>query len=381
MTPRQRTTFAVAAPFLLAAAGLVAAPACSDGADPAAQSEDDAMRGLCHRKKCDASAPADATAGADAGGSSSSDAASSGADASTASDGGSSGGGGSDSGGGGTDASASGGSSFVLAAVGDINPSGVSGATTNPGLTAQTIRNIAPTYFLGLGDFQYTQGTLAAILGGYDKNFGDLKARTLPTAGPTHDVASATDQLGYASYWGKDGFKGYSVDVGNWHIVQLPSAAYRYAVDPAGVLAWLKADLAASTKPCTLAFWHEPYWSRSTSTHPTGSNGILTSDEKPWLDALYAAGAELILNGHQHNYQRFAPMRPDGTPDPIGLREIVSGVGGIGFYTFDGVAPNVEASNDNTYGVLKVTLGSSGYAWQFVPNTSGFTDSGSGTCH
>lgn len=272
--------------------------------------------------------------------------------------------------------------SVVIAAVGDINPSGVAGATTNPGLTAQNIRNMAPTYFLGLGDFQYTQGTLSAILGGYDKNFGDLKAKTLPTAGPTHDVASASDQLGYKDYWGRDAFKAYSVDVGNWHIVSLPSAVHRYGVDTAGVLSWLENDLTANTKPCTLAFFHEPYWSRSTSTHSTSSNGILTPAVKPWIDALYNHGAELILNGHQHNYQRFAKMRPDGTPAANGVREILSGAGGIGFYAFNGTAPNVEASNDNTYGVLKVTLKSNGYDWQFVPNTAGgFTDSGSDVCH
>jgi hypothetical protein len=270
---------------------------------------------------------------------------------------------------------------FVLGAVGDINPSGVFGSTTNPGRTAQAIRSMNPTYFLGVGDFQYTTGTLSAILGGYDKNFGDLKPRTLPTAGPTHDVASASDQLGYQSYWGRDAFKPYSVNLGNWHIVSLPSAVYRYGVDTAGVLNWLKSDLAANTRPCTLAFWHEPYWSRSTSTHPSSSSGVQTSAVKPWVDALYQAGAELIINGHQHNYQRFAPMRPDGTSDPNGVREILSGAGGIGFYTFTGTAPNVEASNDNTYGVLKLTLRSSGYDWQFVPNTTGFTDSGSAACH
>jgi hypothetical protein len=271
---------------------------------------------------------------------------------------------------------------IVLAAIGDINPSGGFGATTNPGRTAQNIRNMNPLNVLGLGDFQYTQGTSSAIAGGFDKNFADLKPRILPTAGPTHDVASATDQLGYSTYWGRDAFKAYSTNMGNWHIISLPSAVYRYGVDTAGVLAWLQSDLDANTRPCTLAFWHEPYWSRSTSTHPVGSNSIMEPKVKPWMDALYAHGAELVLTGHQHNYQRFAPMRPDGTVDQAnGLREFVVGSGGIGFYPFNSAGLNVESSNDNTYGVLKMTLKSNGYSWQFVPNTTGYTDSGSGTCH
>jgi len=288
-------------------------------------------------------------------------------------------------GGGGTPNVCGGGSTgdIVIAAVGDINPSGVSGSTTNPGLTAQNIRNQSPAYFLALGDHQYTQGTLSAILGGYDKNFHDLFAITRPTPGPTHDIASATDQLGYKDYWKRDGFTPYSFDAGSWHIISMPSTALRYGVNVSGVLTWLQNDLASNTKPCVLAFWHEPYWSRSTSTHPTGSNGILTSAEKPWLDLLYQYRADLILNGHQHNYQRFAPMRPDGTLDQAGgLREIISGAGGIGFYSFNGSAPNVEASNDNTYGILKVTLSQGGYSWRFVSNSAGgYTDSGQTACH
>lgn len=270
---------------------------------------------------------------------------------------------------------------IVIAAIGDINPGGVYGATTNPGRTAQNIRNMSPQYILGLGDFQYTAGTLSAIQGAFDRNFGDLKAKILPTAGPTHDIASATDPLGYTAYWGRDPFKGYSMDVGNWHLVSLPSAVYRYGVDTAGVTAWLNADLAANTKPCTLAFWHEPYWSRSTSNHPATAAGVQTAAVKPWIDALYAHRADLVLAGHQHNYQRFAPMRPDGTADSNGLRTFVVGSGGIGFYTFNNTPPNVDASNDNTYGVLKLTLKAGGYDFEFVPNTSGFVDSGSGVCH
>jgi hypothetical protein len=97
---------------------------------------------------------------------------------------------------------------IVIAAVGDINGPGATGPSSNPGRTAQTIRDMAPTYFLGLGDFQYSAGTTSEIAGGYEVNFGDLKSKTRPTAGPTHDVASASDQLGYQDYWGRDTWNG-----------------------------------------------------------------------------------------------------------------------------------------------------------------------------
>jgi len=87
----------------------------------------------------------------------------------------------------------------------------------------------------------------------------------------------------------------YSFNLGSWHIIQLPSAIYRYDCDPAGVLAWLRADLASHRTACTLAFWHEPYWTRTTDEHGR------TREVKPWVDLLYGAGVEVVLNGHQHN--------------------------------------------------------------------------------
>jgi hypothetical protein len=143
------------------------------------------------------------------------------------------------------------------------------------------------------------------------------------------------------------------------------------------VLSWLKADLAASTAPCTLAYWHEPYWTNPTSEHTR------TTAVKPWVQALYDAGAELILSGHQHDYQRFAPQNPSDQLDTArGLREFIVGTGGIGLYGFTGQAANLEAQNDTTWGALKLTLGDHGYGWQFLRAAGGtFSDSGSGTCH
>jgi Cellulase (glycosyl hydrolase family 5) len=267
-------------------------------------------------------------------------------------------------------------SDTVVMAAGDFQ--GSSGAGGTPGAVAEVIRNAAPDIILGLGDFQYQYGSLASLQAGFDQNFGTLKSLFRPTAGPTHDVSGASDTNGgYVQYWGRAPFEGYSFDIGDWHVVQLPSAAYRYGVNPDGVTAWLNADLDANPKRCTLAFWHEPYWSQPTATHSR------TTAVKSWVQALYDHGAEVILNGHQHNYQRFAPQDPEDRSDPArGIRAFIVGTGGIGTYGFTGTAPNIEASDATTFGALKLTLHSDGYEWRFERAAGGsFTDSGSGTCH
>jgi Cellulase (glycosyl hydrolase family 5) len=264
----------------------------------------------------------------------------------------------------------------VVMAAGDFQ--GHRGAGGRAGDVAAVVRAADPDVVLGLGDYQYQYGTLAALQAGFDRNFGDLKPRFRPTAGPTHDVADASDTNGgYVQYWNRAPFEPYSFDLGSWHVVQLPSAAYRYGVDTAHVLSWLEADLATSTKPCTLAFWHEPYWSLPTTGHSR------TTAVRPWVQALYDHDAEIILNGHQHNYQRFAPQAPDDQSDPSrGIRQFIVGTGGIGTYGFTGTAPNVEASDATTYGALKLTLHERGYDWSFERAAGGsFTDAGSGSCH
>jgi hypothetical protein len=264
----------------------------------------------------------------------------------------------------------------VVMAAGDFQ--GSRGVGGRAGAVADVIRGAGPDIVLGLGDFQYQYGSLAALRAGFDMNFGTLKPLFRPTAGPTHDVSGASDTNGgYAQYWGRAPFEGYSFDIGDWHVVQLPSAAYRYGVDPDRVLAWLDADLDRNRKRCTLAFWHEPYWTRPTATHGR------TTAVKPWVKALYDHGAEVILNGHQHNYQRFAPQDPEDRSDPArGIRSFVVGSGGIGIYGFTGTAPNVESSDATTFGALKLTLHPDGYEWEFERAAGGsFADSGSGRCH
>jgi hypothetical protein len=139
---------------------------------------------------------------------------------------------------------------------------------------------------------------------------------------------------------------------------------------------WLKADLAASTKTCTIAMWHHPRFS-SGSTH-----GSDTRLQVLW-DDLYNAGAELALTGHEHNYERFAPQTSTGTADPArGIREFVVGTGGASSYSFGTPLPNSEVRSTGTFGVLKLTLSDGAYTWEFVPVAGKtFTDRGSGTCH
>jgi len=263
----------------------------------------------------------------------------------------------------------------VITAVGDHTSS-----ATDPEDVAvkNAVARINPVAHLGIGDFQYDN--IGTILSGYDKIWGPkpkgLYPIIYPTAGPTHDVTSCTDAR-YQNYWGRPAMKIYSFDLGSWHIISLPSAAVRYRCDVAGITTALKADLAASKKRCTLAFMQEPYWTRPTRTH-TRENGL-----KPWVQALYDGNADVLLQASNHDYQRFAPQNVSDRPDAArGLRAFVVGTGGISLYPFTGTAPNIEASNDRTYGVLKMVLHPNGYEFEFVPVAGGtFTDAGSGTCH
>src|SRR5438067_801399 len=139
---------------------------------------------------------------------------------------------------------------------------------------------------------------------------------------------------------------------------------------------WLRADLAAHPARCTLAYWHHPLFT-------SGGNG--NSDfMRPIWQALYEAGADVVLNGHDHDYERFAPQDPGGAPDPArGIREIVAGTGGGDLtWRWESNQPNSEVRNKDTHGVIKLTLHAGSYDWEFIPIAGEtFTDSGSGSCH
>jgi hypothetical protein len=263
----------------------------------------------------------------------------------------------------------------ILTAVGDYTSSS---SNANDIAVKNAVIAANPELHLGIGDFQYTY--ISSIYSGFDAIWGPkpngLWGRIRPAGGPTHDVSSCSD-LNYQNYWNRPVMKGYSFDLGAWHVVSLPSAAVRYGCDVAGITSWLKSDLAASSTPCTLAFWQDPYWTRPTATH-TRENGV-----KPWVQALYDANADVVLQASNHDYQRFSPQNMlDQRDNARGIRAFVVGTGGIGLYTFTGGAPNVEASDDTTYGTLKMVLRPTGYDFEFIRAAGGtFTDSGSGVCH
>ena len=263
-------------------------------------------------------------------------------------------------------------SSVVFVGAGDIADCSGSGDEA----TAALLDNIAGTVFTA-GDNVYPDGTDAQFTQCYDPSWGRHKARTRPTPG-NHDYHT-TGASGYYGYFGSlagpSGQGYYSYDLGAWHLISLNSNASMSAGSAQET--WLRQDLAASTKQCTIAYWHHPRFSSGTQ------HGSLSSAEPLW-QALYDAGADIVISGHEHNYERFAPQTPTGTADPTrGIREFVVGTGGESHYNDQGTPlPNSELFNGTTFGVLKLTLSAGSYTWQFIPVSGGtFTDSGSGSCH
>ncbi|HEU4697918.1 MAG TPA: metallophosphoesterase [Gemmatimonadales bacterium] len=229
---------------------------------------------------------------------------------------------------------------------------------------------------LTLGDNVYPDGSPQAYAQCYAPTWGRFKSRTYPAPG-NHDYLTR-EAAGYFGYFGaRAGPPGrgyYSFDLNGWHLVALNGEIDIGAGSPQ--LAWLAQDLAAHPAACTLAFWHEP---RFSSGVEHGDNPGRTA---VW-QVLHDAGAELVLNGHDHDYERFAPQTPTGAPDEArGIREFVVGTGGAHAYGLGTRRPNSEASHSGTFGVLRLTLYAGGYAWEFVPaDPSGFRDRGSGACH
>jgi hypothetical protein len=278
----------------------------------------------------------------------------------------------------------------VIAAAGDI-----ACAPTDPGYnggngTATRCRQRATSDLLvgaglsavlPLGDIQYDSPSATNLKAVYDPTWGRVKSISRPVLG-NHDGAGAS----YFSYFngpgaadGPAGPRGrgyYSFDVGGWHIVALNSNCTSVSCGSGSIQEkWLRADLAAHPAACTLAFWHHPRYS---SGHD-GSHATLSAF---WSD-LHAVGAELVLSGHSHDYERFAPKDATGKVSPSGIRQFVVGTGGA-FMTGFGTSrvAGSEVVQNTTFGVLEVTLHPTSYDWRFVPIAGhGWTDSGSAQCH
>lgn len=269
----------------------------------------------------------------------------------------------------------------VLVGAGDIADCGQSGDEA----TADLLDGIPGTVFT-TGDNAYESGTAAQFADCYDPGWGRHKDRTRPVPG-NHDYGT-TGASGYFGYFGEaagDPSRGYySYDLGRWHVVSLNSMCGNAASEfrqPGGcgpdspMIGWLRQDLTANPKACTLATFHHPLFnSGNLGNHP---------NTKPIWDALYAAGADVVLNAHQHAYERFAPQTPEGVADPArGIREFVVGTGGASLEPFGATQPNSRVRNADTYGVLKLNLHPKGYDWEFVPVAGeAFTDSGADECH
>jgi acid phosphatase type 7 len=263
-------------------------------------------------------------------------------------------------------------SEVTLIAVGDIASCSSSGDEA----TGALVDGMPGTIAL-LGDLAYNSGTLTQFQTCFEPSWGRHKPRSWPSPG-NHEYETA-NAAAYFTYFGAaagDPTKGYySYDLGDWHIVVLNSNIDR-TIDSEQVR-WLREDLTASARTCTLAYWHHPRFN-SGSDH--GNNRSVA----PFWTTLHELGADVVLNGHEHVYERFAPQTPAAAPDPErGIRQFTVGTGGRSHDAFKAVPePNSEVRNASTYGVLKLSLKAGGYDWQFVPVPDAtFTDSGSGTCH
>jgi PKD repeat protein len=267
----------------------------------------------------------------------------------------------------------------VVAAAGDIAcppGSAVTASTCQQQATSQLLLGEPYDAVLTLGDHQYDNGELANFQQVFEPTWGRVKSVMHPAPG-NHEYQTA-GASGYFDYFGslagpsRRGY--YSFDLGSWHIVSLNSEIAMGVGSPQET--WLKSDLAAHPNECILGFWHQPLYSSDSSYAP----GIAAV--RPLYADLYNAGAELVLNGHAHDYERFAPQTPNGTLDRSnGVREFIVGTGGRSLRGLGTRLPNSEVFSSSSFGVLKLVLKRGGYDWRFIPAAGGtLQDSGSSSC-
>lgn len=248
--------------------------------------------------------------------------------------------------------------------------------------TAALLATINPGKVFALGDVSNDNGTTAEYEGCYGPTWGAFKASTLPVIG-NHDYYSDHDAAApFFSYWGAAagtaGKGWYAYDYGSWRIYALNGiCAYCGNCGPTSEqLNWLNADLAANKRLCSLAMFHYPLFS---------SGHYATPSQSVFWDALLPHGVEVILNGHDHLYERFAPQDASGSATAAGIRQFTVGTGGASHHSFEADAGNSEKLILNRFGVLKLTLHLNYYEWQFIgADANGdpeILDSGSAYCH
>jgi len=263
----------------------------------------------------------------------------------------------------------------TLIAAGDIAVCGTSGDEA----TAELVKGI-PGTVATLGDNAYESGTNAEYDRCYAPTWGRFKARTRPVPG-NHEYRTE-GAAGYFDYFGaragKPATGWYTYRLGAWRVIALNSNCGSVGGCGRGSLQerWLRSVLKANrATKCTLAYWHHPRFS-------SGAHGSSTALEPLWR-ALYEAGADVVLTGHDHNYERFAPQTPAGRLDrKRGIRAFVVGTGGRSLRSLGKRLPTTVVRNDTAHGVLVLTLQPGSYSWRFVPVAgSTFSDRGSGACH
>ena len=262
----------------------------------------------------------------------------------------------------------------TLVGAGDI----ASCSQNNDSATARLLGRIPGTVFT-LGDNAYPDGTAAQFDNCYDPTWGRYKKRTKPSVG-NHEYHTAGAKPYYDYFGARAGAPGrgyYSYDRRNWHIVVLNSNC-----DEVGGCGgrsaqgrWLRNDLADNPSECTLAYFHDPLYASGTSSD--------APEVRPFWKTLYKRGAEIVLAGHAHRYERYAKLTPGGVRSTNGIRQFIVGTGGEPGGDFDGpYHPDMQRFKRNTPGVLRLSLRADSYAWKFVPVAGEtFTDSGTDPCH
>ena len=262
----------------------------------------------------------------------------------------------------------------VLLGAGDI----ATCSGTNDEATADVVESLPGIVFTA-GDNAYSDGSARDFAECYDPSWGRFRERTRPTSGNheyrTPGASAYFDYFGPVA--GAPGQGWYAYDLGTWRVYSLNSNCSDIGGcgSSSAQYAWLQADLAANQRRCVAAYWHHPRF----SSGPHGPSSAMSSI----LRLLYDSGADVVLAGHDHMYERFAPMNSAGTADAArGIRHFVVGMGGAALYAPGPTRPNSELIESNTYGVLKLTLSWSAYHWAFVAAKGGeFTDQGSAGCH
>lgn len=260
---------------------------------------------------------------------------------------------------------------LTVLAAGDISTC----QNDNDEATAKILDQYSNALVLTLGDNVYDSGKITEYLNCYEPTWGRHKDRTFPSIG-NHDygVPGGDD---YFAYFERSKPSYYSFNRGNWHFIALDSnCTITSCAVGSEQETWLKTDLASlDQEKCVVAYMHHPRV--SSSKH--GNHDVV----QPLWDTLYQAGADIVLSGHDHVYERFAPLAPDGSPDADrGMRYFLVGTGGKEFYDFKDIKTGSEVRNNTEYGVLKLDLKPDSYNWKFLPAANGvFSDTGSATCH